>query len=57
MYIKQRDKNIAKSYFFKKKKLFAMREDFVNKNDQQIPEVYFSKWSNLHFHYKIISKK
>tara|TARA_B100001939_G_C16879196_1_gene590099 strand:+ start:69 stop:725 length:657 start_codon:yes stop_codon:yes gene_type:complete len=38
---KAKDKNIAKSYFFKKKKLFAMREDFVNKNDQQIPQVYF----------------
>lgn len=33
-------KNIAKCYLLKKKKLFAIRKDFVNQNDQQIPKVY-----------------
>lgn len=33
-------KNIAKSYLLEKNKLFAIREEFVNKNDQQIPKVY-----------------
>ena len=38
--VKSKNKGIAKSFLLRKNRLFALRKDFVNKNDQQIPEIY-----------------